>query len=139
MRPPSYQLSDRLRKVLLATVNTPRFRDLSPQQIVPRLADEGRYIGSEATRLRILRREGQLAHRDRAKAPVRTPAEEHIATGPNQLWSWDISYLKTTVRGRFYFLYFIVDSVTASSPSPGLGHWARVGPMPRGGASRRLR
>ncbi|WP_437877896.1 IS3 family transposase [Sorangium sp. So ce513] len=106
---PRNQLSDHERKVLLATVNAPRFRDLSPSQIVPRLADEGRYIGSESTVLRLLRHEGQLTHRGRAKAPVRTEVEEHIATGPNQLWSWDISYLKTTVRGRFYFLYLIVD------------------------------
>lgn len=106
---PHNQLSEHERKVILATVNAPEFRDLSPSQIVPRLADSGRYIGSESTLLRILRHEGQLTHRGRAKAPVRTEAEEHIATGPNQLWSWDISYLKTTVRGRFYFLYFILD------------------------------
>jgi putative transposase len=103
------QLSDHERKVVLATVNAPEYHDLSPNQIVPRLADEGRYIGSEATIFRILREEGQLAHRGRAKAPVRGEIEEHIATGPNQVWSWDISYLKTTVRGRFYFLYFMLD------------------------------
>ena len=106
---PKNQLSKQERAVVLETVNAPEYRDLSPNQIVPRLADEGRYIGSEATIFRILREEGQLAHRGRAKAPVRAEAEEHIATGPNQVWSWDISYLKTTVRGRFFFLYFMLD------------------------------
>lgn len=58
-----------------------------------------------------LRQEGQLTHRGRAKQPARTEAEEHLATGPpNQLWSWDTSYLKTTVCGRFYSLYMIVDT-----------------------------
>jgi transposase InsO family protein len=106
---PKNQLSEYERQVVLTTVNAPEFRDLSPNQIVPRLADEGRYIGSEATIFRILRDEGQLTHRGRAQAPVRAEAEEHIATGPNQVWSWDISYLQTTVRGRFYFLYLILD------------------------------
>lgn len=103
------QLGEHERKVVLATVNAPEMRDLSPNQIVPRLADEGRYIGSESTIFRILREEGQLTHRGRAKAPVRAEPEELIAHGPNEVWSWDISYLKTTVRGRFFFLYFILD------------------------------
>jgi transposase InsO family protein len=106
---PKNQLSSQERTVVLETVNAPGYRDLSPNQIVPRLADEGRYIGSEATIFRILREEGQLTHRGRAKAPVRAEPEEHIATGPNQVWSWDISYLKTTIRGRFFFLYFMLD------------------------------
>ncbi len=57
---PFNQLSEHERRVVLATVNAPQFRDLSPNQIVPRLADQGRYIGSEATLFRILRQEGQL-------------------------------------------------------------------------------
>jgi transposase InsO family protein len=106
---PHNQLSARERKAVLETVNAPEHRDLSPHQIVPKLADEGHYLASEATIYRILRTEGQLAHRGRAKAPRRAEPEEHVATAPNQIWSWDISYLKTTVRGRFYFLYFILD------------------------------
>lgn len=106
---PKNQLSAQERAVVLATVNAPAYRDLSPNQIVPRLADEGRYLASEATIFRILREEGQLTHRGRARAPERGAVEEHIASGPNQVWSWDISYLKTTVRGRFFFLYLILD------------------------------
>lgn len=106
---PKNQLTEHERRAVLTTVNAPEYRDLSPNQIVPRLADEGRYIGSEATIFRILREEGQLVHRGRAKAPVRAEPEEHIATRPNQVWSWDISYLKSTIRGRFFFLYFMLD------------------------------
>jgi transposase InsO family protein len=50
-----------------------------------------------------------LQHRGRAKAPVRRPARAHVATGPNQLWSWDITYLKTPVRGVFEYLYLMLD------------------------------
>jgi putative transposase len=29
--------------------------------------------------------------------------------GPNQVWAWDITFLPTTVRGRFLKLYVIID------------------------------
>ena len=58
---------------------------------------------------RILRAEALLAHRSRAKAPERRPPRTHVATGPNQLWTWDITYLKTPVRGVFTYLYLLLD------------------------------
>jgi putative transposase len=94
---------------ILAIVNAAPYRELSPHQIVPRLADEGRYLGSEATIYRILREEQLLAHRGRAKAPVRHGPRAHVATGPNQVWSWDITYLRTPVRGLFHYLYLMMD------------------------------
>lgn len=106
---PTNCLTDRERQQVLATLNAPAYRDLSPRQIVPRLADQGRYIASESTMYRILRSEGQLAHRGRAKPPVTRTVEEHVATAPNQVWSWDITYLQTTIKGRFFFLYLMMD------------------------------
>jgi transposase InsO family protein len=97
---------------VLDVVNSAPFRDLSPNQIVPRLADEGLYLASESTIYRILRAEGQLAHRGRTKPPTQrggAASREHTATGPCQVWSWDITYLKTPVRGMFYYLYLIMD------------------------------
>jgi putative transposase len=108
-RPPPNRLTDRERQQVLATVNAPAYRDLSPKQIVPRLADVGQYIASESTMYRILREEDLLAHRGRAKAPEPRPIQEHVAAAPNQVWSWDITYLRTTVKGRFYFLYLLMD------------------------------
>jgi transposase InsO family protein len=107
-RPPN-QLTSRERQQLLATLNAPAFRDLSPKQIVPRLADQGTYLASESTMYRLLRAEGQLAHRGRAKPPVTRTVDAHVATAPNQVWSWDITYLQTTTKGRFFYLYLIVD------------------------------
>ena len=106
---PKNRLTERERQQVLATLNAPAYRDLSPKQIVPRLADQGRYIASESTMYRILRHEGQLAHRGRAKPPVTRTVEEHVATAPNQVWSWDITYLQTTIKGRFFYLYLMMD------------------------------
>ena len=58
---------------------------------------------------RVLRAEQLLAHRGRAKAPVRRTVCAHVATGPDQVWSWDITYLTTPVRGIFLYLYLMMD------------------------------
>jgi len=106
---PANKLSDAERRTLLATMNAAAFRDLTPHQIVPRLADFGRYLASESTMYRVLRAAQLLAHRGRAKAPVRRTVCAHVATAPNQVWSWDITYLTTPVRGIFLYLYLIMD------------------------------
>lgn len=58
---------------------------------------------------RIMREEELLQHRGRMKAPVRRPPNAHVATRPNQVWSWDITYLKSPIRGVFFYLYMVVD------------------------------
>lgn len=90
-------------------LHEPRFRDLSPVQVVPLLADEGTYVGSESTMYRILRDEKEMAHRQATRPAVRRPPREHVATGPNQVVSWDITYLRSPIRGQFYYLYLFVD------------------------------
>jgi len=97
------------RAKVLEVVNSPEYRDLPPKQVVPRLADEGRYIGSESTIYRILRAEGQDAHRGRAKPRTVRTVDAHVATAANQVWSWDITYLLSAVRGRFFYLYMVED------------------------------
>jgi transposase InsO family protein len=97
------------RKAVVETANTPEFRDLSPKQIVPRLADRGQYIASESTFYRVLRAEGLMAHRSPSKPRTVRRPEEFVATGPNEVWSWDITYLPTQVRGTFFYLYLFVD------------------------------
>jgi transposase InsO family protein len=58
---------------------------------------------------RILRKNNLLNHRQRSKKPNNYLKEPLIALGPNQVWSWDITYLKAERRGRYYFLYLVVD------------------------------
>lgn len=108
-RSPKNRLNEVERKRVLAVVNTPEHRDLPPSQIVPRLADEGTYVASESTMYRILREEKQLAHRGRARPGEQRRPDPHVATGPGELWSWDITYLRSTIRGSFFYLYLIMD------------------------------
>ena len=107
---PSHALSKAERAEVLRVVNEPRFADQPPARIVPALADEGRYVASESTFYRVLRAQGQNAHRGRAKAPQasRNPTT-HVATGPSQVWCWDMTYLPTQVAGRWFYLYLIMD------------------------------
>lgn len=108
--PPKNKLSKLERSNVLATVNSPEFRDLSPNQIVPTLASRGESLAAEATIYRILEQEDQLHHREKSRPPTkRQKPDEFVATGPNVVWSWDITYLKSSVRGMFFYLYMAVD------------------------------
>ncbi len=109
---PSNKLTDEERLKVLTLVNSAALRDLSPNQIVPRLADEGVYLASESTIYRILREE--RAARTPWSLEGASPAWNCRLTlarsdGPNQVWSWDITYLTTPVRGVFMYLYLIMD------------------------------
>jgi transposase InsO family protein len=106
---PKNALSLAERKQFLKVTNSHEYRDLSPNQIVPRLADRGTYLGSERTLYRVLAEAGQLTHRQKSKIPVGTKPIPLVATGPGQVCSWDISYLKLEVRGLFVYLYLMVD------------------------------
>jgi putative transposase len=106
---PANKLTEMERARLLAVVNNPEYRDLSPKQIVPRLADEGTYLASESTVYRVLREEDLMAHRERSRPAVHSHPKEHVANGPNQVWSWDITYLPSSVRGAFFYLYMVMD------------------------------
>ena len=109
VRTPANALSPAERDTLLSVANQPAFAHLCPHQIVPALADQGRYLASESTFYRVLRAADQLARRGKPKAPPRPRPAPLVATGPNQVWTWDITYLATTVRGVFFYLYLIMD------------------------------
>jgi putative transposase len=79
-------------------------------QIVPALADKGMYIASESTMYRILKNENMQHHRGRSKKSApRSKPDTYIASDSNQVWTWDITYLNTFVRGLYYKLYMILD------------------------------
>ena len=106
---PANRMTEAERRVICTTVTQPAYRDCSPHQIVPRLADAGVYLASESTIFRVLRAEHLQTRRGRARAPVVRHVAAQIAHWPNQVWCWDITYLPTTVRGRFLYLYLILD------------------------------
>ncbi|MDZ7803166.1 IS3 family transposase [Thiohalophilus sp.] len=107
---PANKLTAQERERILTVCNDPEFASLPPSQIVPKLADRGEYIACESSFYRVLNTAGQLHHRGRARAPKKTKAPTtHVADGPNQVWSWDISWMPSRVRGLFWYLYLIVD------------------------------
>ena len=108
-RVPANKLSEHERQRIVAVANSEAFASMPPSQIVPALADRGLYIASESSFYRVLREADQLAHRGKAKAPKHRRPTPLKATAPNQLWSWDITYLATTVKGMFFYLYLIMD------------------------------
>ena len=108
-RIPGNKLSDQEQAHILTICNQPEFANMPPNQIIPTLADQGVYVASESSFYRVLRKADQLAHRGKAKPPKHKRPESLEASGPNQLWSWDITYLPTTVKGLFFYLYMIMD------------------------------
>jgi transposase InsO family protein len=107
---PVNKLSQEERTRILEICNRAEYACLPPSQIVPSLADRGEYIASESSFYRILREANQVKHRGKARAPRKTVKPNgYCAEGPNQVWSWDITYLASTVRGQFFRLYMIMD------------------------------
>ncbi|TJX12610.1 IS3 family transposase, partial [Tissierella creatinini] len=106
---PKNKLTKEERDEIIKTVNSPEYADLAPSQIVPKLADEGRYIASESTIYKILKEEKMNTHRGRTSQPVKREPPTHIATAPNQVWTWDITWLNGVIKGQYYKLYLIID------------------------------
>jgi transposase InsO family protein len=106
---PANRLSDGELATIKDVLHEERFLDLPPREIVPTLADEGRYLASIRTFYRVLASLGEAQERrQQARHPKRTaPILE--ACGPNQVWSWDITRLAGPWRGKFYFLYVMID------------------------------
>ncbi|MGH9439914.1 MAG: IS3 family transposase, partial [Terriglobia bacterium] len=104
------KLTESERKQFIEVACSERFQDCTPYEIVAILAQEGIYLASVSTCYRILRAEGKLHHRSESRpATKRAAPPELVADGPNQLFSWDITYLKTGVSGAFLYAYMIVD------------------------------
>ena len=106
---PRNKLSPAERQAVLEVSQRPKYRELSPKQIVPRLADDGVFLASESTMYRILHEENALHHREPSRPRTVARPREHVAMGPYEVWSWDITYLRSAVRGAFYYLYLVED------------------------------
>lgn len=109
IKEPSNKLSHEEKETILTIANSPEYRDLCPAQIVPDLADKGLYIASESSFYRVLAEMGQNNHREPSKPRTRQKPKELTATRANQVYSWDITYLKSSVRGEYFYLYLFMD------------------------------
>jgi transposase InsO family protein len=107
---PANKLSQLERERIIEVCNQKEFSSQSPKQIVPTLADREIYLASESTFYRILRAEDMLHHRGHCKFPSFSEKPlPCVASGPNQVWSWDITYLASVIKGVFFYLYLFMD------------------------------
>lgn len=107
---PKNKLTELERQRLINVANSPEFSSLPPSKIVPKLADKGQYLASESTFYRVLKEANQLKHRDKSKPARKVIKPKALkATGPNQVYTWDITYLPTQVKGVFFYLYLVLD------------------------------
>jgi transposase InsO family protein len=131
---PANKLSEDEREQILAVANSEEFASLPPSQIVPALADRGVFIASESSFYRVLKAASQQHHRGRAKKPSSRVVTSHCATGPNQVWSWDITWLPSAVKGLYYYWYMVLDVFSRKI----VGHEVHVAePVQRKSHSRR--
>lgn len=104
-----HKLTEEERQRIIDVSCSVEFRDCYPPEIVAKLAEKGLYIASEASFYRVLKQEQMLSHRRKSRAPVRREKPRLTATGPNQVYSWDITWLKTNVAGQYFYLYLVLD------------------------------
>jgi putative transposase len=106
---PPRALPPEARAEVLATLNSDRFVDKAPRQVVATLLDEDRYLCSVRTMYRVLEAAGEVRERrDQLRHPTYVKPEL-LATAPNQVWSWDITKLKGPAKWTYYHLYVILD------------------------------
>ena len=105
----SHALTDQEKKSMIAISTSGAYRDLSPWKIVAKLADSGSYLASESSFYRVLKKEKLLRHHLRSKPKEQRPPKDLVARKSNEVWSWDITYLKAAIRGTHYYLYLIED------------------------------
>lgn len=87
----------------------PELCHASPHQIVPRLADRGEYLASASSCYRVLKLAHLLTHRGRATPAHRARPRAYEVTAPRTLFSWDITYVWSPIRGQYFYLYLFVD------------------------------
>ncbi len=106
---PARALSPEEEDAVLAVLHAERFVDRAPAAIVATLLDEGTFLCSVRTMYRVLAKHGEVKERrDQLRHPSYT-APELLATGPNQVWSWDITKLKGPVKWTYFHLYVVID------------------------------
>ncbi len=102
-------LSERERQEVLDLLHGERFVDQAPAQVAAALLDDERYLCSVRTMYRILDANHEVRERrNQRRHPVYTKPEL-LATGPNQVWSWDITKLKGPRKWTYFYLYVILD------------------------------
>lgn len=106
---PARALSKAENAKILDELHSERFRDLSVAEVYGALLAEGTYLASKSTMYRVLRAAGETRERRNVRRHPGHAAPVLTATGPNQVWTWDITKLRGPSRGQFFFLYVVLD------------------------------
>lgn len=106
---PVLALTCQERSQVLDVLHCERFQDQAPRQVYAALLDEGEYLCSVRTMYRILWAQGEVRERRRQVQRPHYTRPELLATGPNQVWSWDITKLRSVVKWTYFYLYVIMD------------------------------
>jgi putative transposase len=107
---PARALSDEEKEEVRSVLNSERFQDQSPRQVYATLLDEDEYLCHWRTMYRVLDEYQEVCERrNQVRHPVYAKPEL-LATGPNQLWSWDITKLRGPLTGTYYYLYVMLDA-----------------------------
>lgn len=109
IKTPANKLTDAEVALIIETSVNVKYVNLSPHQIVPKLADDGTYIASESTFYRVLKANSLMAHRGLSKPRTIERPKPFEATKPNQIYTWDITYLQSSIHGQFFYLYLFLD------------------------------
>jgi putative transposase len=102
-------LSETERAETLAVLHSQEFMDRAPAAVHATLLDQGRYLCSPRTMYRLLAEQGESRERRNQLIHPRYERPELLATAPNQVWSWDITKLKSVVKWTFFYLYVVLD------------------------------
>lgn len=106
---PANKLTEKEVEDIIRVSTSTEFVDLPPNQIVPTLADKGIYIASESSFYKVLNERKLLEHRGKSKRKAHNRPAPLVARGPNEIYSWDITYLRSDIAGKFYYLYMFMD------------------------------
>jgi len=106
---PARALAEAERRQILEVLCSTRFVDRSPAEVVHTLLDEGEYLGSERTLYRVLAAHGEVQERRNQLSHPQHVRPELVASAPNEVWSWDITKLRTTVKWSYLYLYVLLD------------------------------
>lgn len=107
---PANKLSEAERENIVRIASASEFCNRSPHQIVPTLADRGEYVASESSFYRVMKASRLDAHRGESRAPRQLARpRSYEATKPCQVFSWDITYLLSAIRGQYFYLYLFID------------------------------
>ena len=106
---PTNKLTEEEVNEIIRVSTSAEYIDLAPTQIVPSLADKGIYLASESSFYKVLKEKKLLQHRGKSKRKTNNRPAPLVAHAPNEIYSWDITYLRSAIRGNFYYLYVFMD------------------------------